>query len=204
MVVDDGSSDDTAAIALKCGAELLKLPFNLGIGSTMQTGFRFAEREGYEVAIQLDGDGQHDSAFLPQLIEPLVKNECDMVVGSRYLNQGSYRGSAGRRVGTAFFSWILSMMLRQRLTDATSGFRAINRKVIEQFAQDYPRDYPEVEVLLMAHRARCRIKEIPVVMHQRAGGRSSINAFRSVYYMVKVLLALIVVFSRKRTPRIQP
>lgn len=201
VVVDDGSADDTAEIALECGVELLKLPFNLGIGSTMQTGFRFAQQEGYEIAVQVDGDGQHDASFLPQLIGPLMRGECDLVVGSRYLNQGSYRGTAGRRAGTAFFSRILSLMLRQKLTDATSGFRAINRKLIEHFAQDYPRDYPEVEVLLLAHRAHCRVKEIPVVMHKRAGGSSSINTFRSVYYMVKVLLALMVVATRERTPR---
>lgn len=200
-VVNDGSTDDTARIALEQGVELLSLPFNLGIGSTMQTGFQFAFREGYDIAVQTDGDGQHDAAYIPKLIEPILQGESDFVVGSRYLTDTNYSGSRGRRAGTAMFSRILSLMVGQRLTDATSGFRAADKALIAQFARDYPRDYPEVEALLVAHMARFRIKEIPVAMRQRGGGRSSINKFRSVYYLVKVLLALLVVASRRRTPR---
>lgn len=201
VVVNDGSTDDTAAIALAKGAELLNMPFNLGIGSTMQTGFKFAYAQGYDIAVQVDGDGQHDAAELPALIQPLIDGECDMVLGSRYLKETGYSGSAGRRVGTAIFSRILSLMLRQKLTDATSGFRALNARVIELFAHDYPRDYPEVEALLQVHMARFRVREISVEMRARGGGRSSINAFRSIYYMVKVLLALLVVMTRKKAPR---
>lgn len=201
LVVDDGSTDNTAEIALSHGVELLKLPFNLGIGSTMQTGFRFAQREAYDIAVQVDGDGQHDPSWLPSLIEPLINDECDMVLGSRYINKGAYQGSTGRKAGTALFSRILSLMVGQKLTDATSGFRAINRSLIELFANDYPRDYPEVEALLLVHVSRRRVKEIPVAMRERGGGRSSINMFRSVYYMVKVLLALMVVATRARAPR---
>ncbi|RJQ43039.1 MAG: glycosyltransferase family 2 protein [Gaiellales bacterium] len=203
VVVNDGSTDRTPEIALEKGAELLNMPFNLGIGSTMQTGFKFAYGQGYDIAVQVDGDGQHDAAELPALIQPLLDGECDMVLGSRYLRETGYSGSAGRRVGTAIFSRILSLMLRQRLTDATSGFRAINGSVIELFAHDYPRDYPEVEALLQVHMARFRIREIPVRMRERGGGRSSINTFRSIYYMVKVLLALAVVMSRKKAPRVE-
>jgi len=201
VVVDDGSSDNTAAIALREGVELLSLPFNLGIGSTMQAGFKFACREGYDIAVQVDGDGQHDAAELPLILDPVIKGECDLAVGSRYLDRGSYSGSTGRRAGTAIFSKILSLLTREKLTDATSGFRAIDRDLIVLFANDYPRDYPEVEVLLLVHMARRRIREVPVAMRQRGGGRSSINSFRSVYYMVKVLLALAVVASRRRSPR---
>lgn len=203
VVVDDGSTDNTGAIALAEGAELLTLPFNLGIGTTVQTGYIFARDGGYDIAIQTDGDGQHDASYLPKLIEPIVRGESDFVVGSRYLTETEYNGALSRRAGTAMFSKILSLMLRQRLTDATSGFRAIGRNLIEQFAYDYPRDYPEVEALLQAHMARFRIKEIPVEMRQRGGGRSSINKFRSLYYLVKVLLALLVVASRRRAPRPQ-
>ena len=200
-VVDDGSTDGTGRIALEEGTELLSVPFNLGIGSTMQTGYQYARREGYDIAVQVDGDGQHDPAELPLILEPVVNGGCDLAVGSRYLEPGNYSGTAGRRAGTAIFSKILSIMTREKLTDATSGFRAIDRALIEQFARDYPRDYPEVEALLLVHKARLRLLEIPVEMRERGGGRSSINFFRSVYYMVKVLLALMVVASQRRSPR---
>ncbi len=201
VVVDDGSTDDTAAIALEAGVELLQLPFNLGIGSAMQTGFIFAARGGYDVAIQVDGDGQHDAAFIPALLEPLLAGECNMAVGSRYREQGNYRGALSRKAGTALFSRVLSLMLGQKFTDATSGFRAIDRQLIEIFARDYPRDYPEVEALLQVHLARLAVREVPVEMRTRSGGRSSINLFRSAYYMVKVLLALLVGYSRRRAPQ---
>jgi len=201
VVIDDGSSDKTGQIALQKGAEVLRLVFNLGIGATMQTGFIFAQREGYDIAVQIDGDGQHDASFLPALLKPLVDGESDMVVGSRYLTKTDYKGSTSRRAGTALFSQALSLMLRQKLTDATSGLRAINRDLIDLFALDYPRDYPEVEALLQVHMTRLRVKEIPVSMRSRAGGRSSINYFRSIYYMIKVSLALLVVASRRRSPQ---
>ena len=200
VVVNDGSTDDTAGVALREGVELLSLPFNLGIGSAMQTGFKFAHREGYDIALQVDGDGQHDAAYIAALLEPLLAAECDMSVGSRYLADNGYEGSASRRLGTAVFSRIVSLMLRQKLTDATSGFRAINERMIELFANDYPRDYPEVEALLLAHLARLRVMEVPVAMRQREGGRSSINSFRSIYYAVKVFLALLVGYSQRRAP----
>ncbi len=201
LIVDDGSSDGTGKIALQHGAEVLTLPFNLGIGSAVQTGYQYARREGYDIAVQLDGDGQHDASFLPEMVSPLANGECDLVLGSRYLAGSGYKGALGRRAGTAFFSWTLSLLLSQKVTDSTSGFRAVNRKAIELFAADYPRDYPEVEALLLAHVTRLKIKEIPVTMRDRAGGKSSINLFRAAYYMVKVFLALIVGFSRRRAPR---
>lgn len=200
VVVDDGSTDETGRIALDQKAELLSLPFNLGIGSTMQTGYKFAAREGYDIAVQVDGDGQHDPEQVRLLLEPVISGKCDMAVGSRYLKKNSYQGAAGRRLGTALFSRMLSLAIGEKLTDATSGFRAINSRLIAHFAQDYPRDYPEVEALMVVHMARCRIKEVPVIMRQRGGGRSSIGSFRSVYYMVKVLLALLVVATRGRLP----
>lgn len=199
VVVDDGSHDGTGAIALAEGADLLSMPFNLGIGSAMQTGFRFARREGYDIAVQVDGDGQHDPAWLPALLKPILDGEADLVVGSRYREKQGYDGPAGRRAGTATFSAILSLLMRQKLTDATSGFRAINRGLIGMFAADYPRDYPEVEALLLSHKAGFRVREVPVTMQRRSGGRSSINSFRSVYYVIKVLLALLVGASKRRT-----
>src|SRR5665648_950892 len=136
VVVDDGSTDHTARIAIEQGVELLSLPFNLGIGSTMQTGFQFAFREEYDIAVQTDGDGQHDASYIPKLIEPILLGESDFVVGSRYLSDTNYSGPRGRRAGTAMFSRILSLMVGQRLTDDTSGFRAANKALIAQFAHD--------------------------------------------------------------------
>lgn len=199
VVIDDGSTDDTGAVAIGAGAELLRLPFNLGIGSAVQTGYMFALRQGYDVAIQVDGDGQHDASFLPVLIKPILSGDSDMAVGSRYLPSGNYEGSVSRRLGTNLFSRLLSLLISQRVTDATSGFRAVNRDLIELFAHDYPRDYPEVETLLHAYNTRFRIIEVPVHMRQRPSGSSSINSFRSVYYMIKVLLALAVGVTRRRT-----
>jgi len=201
VVIDDGSGDATGAIALSEGVELLRLPFNVGIGGAMQTGFKFAAREGYDIAVQTDGDGQHDASFIPMLLETIQARRCDIVLGSRYLKDSGYKGPLGRRLGTAFFSRVLSLMLRQPLTDATSGFRAVNRQLIELFADEYPRDFPEVEALLSTHMAGLRVEEIPVRMRSRGGGRSSITSLTSVYYMVKVLLALLVVRSRKRMQR---
>lgn len=201
VVVDDGSTDGTDAVARGLGAEVLVLPFNLGIGATMQTGYEFACRKGYDIAVQVDGDGQHDPGQLELILDPIAQGECDLAVGSRYLEKNGYGGGAGRRLGTAIFSRVVSLLVGQRITDATSGFRAVNRRLIEIFAYDYPRDYPEVEALLQVHKERLRTLEVPVRMRQRGGGSSSINSFRSVYYMVKVLLALMVTATRKRAPK---
>jgi len=201
VVVDDGSTDGTDGVARGLGAEVLVLPFNLGIGATMQTGYEFAYRKGYDIAVQVDGDGQHDPGQLGLILDPVARGECDLAVGSRYLEKNSYDGGAGRRLGTAVFSRVVSLLVGQRITDATSGFRAVNRRLIEIFSYDYPRDYPEVEALLQVHKERLHTLEVPVQMRQRGGGSSSINSFRSVYYMVKVLLALMVTATRKRAPK---
>jgi hypothetical protein len=150
----------------------------------------------------VDGDGQHDPRELPRILAPVLTDEADMVVGSRFAGAGAYRSSAMRRVGIRVFAWVVSRLVRQRVTDATSGFRAVNRRGIELFAADYPHDYPEVEATVMAVRHRLRLCEVPVAMRERGGGRSSITAARSVYYMSKVLLALFVgLFRRDVVPR---
>jgi hypothetical protein len=197
VVVDDGSTDRTAAIATARGAYVVRLPFNLGIGGAVQTGYRFAFERGYDVAVQVDGDGQHDATELPRILAPVLADEADMVVGSRFAGDGAYRSSAMRRVGIRVFAWVVSRLVGQRVTDSTSGFRAVNRRGIELFAADYPHDYPEVEATVMAVRHRLRLREVPVAMRERGGGRSSITAARSVYYMLKVLLALFVGLFRR-------
>jgi glycosyltransferase involved in cell wall biosynthesis len=197
VVVADGSTDRTAAVASARGAHVLRLPFNLGIGGAMQTGFRYAWEQGYDLAVQVDGDGQHDPAQLPRILAPVLADEADMVVGSRFAGGGEYRAPFLRRLGIGVFAKTISLIVGQKVTDTTSGFRAVNRRGIALFARDYPHDYPEVEATVMAFRHRLRLLEVPVSMRQRAAGRSSINAPRSIYYMVKVLLAIFVGLFRR-------
>ena len=197
LVIDDGSRDRTARIAQARRVHVVKLPFNLGIGAAMQTGFRFALENDFDVAVQIDGDGQHDPAELPAILEPIVEGDADLVIGSRFSGAEGFRSSFVRRVGIRIFAWTVSVIARQRLTDTTSGFRAVNGRGISLFAANYPHDYPEVEATVMLIRHRLRVKEVPVQMRERAAGRSSITATRSVYYMIKVLLALLVDISRR-------
>ena len=172
---------------------MLRLPFNLGIGGSVQTGFRYAYENGFDLVVRVDGDGQHDPAQLGAVVDPVVRGEVDIAVGSRYLERrDGYRSSATRRVGIRLLARTVSALTGQRITDPTSGFQALNRKAIILFAADYPHDYPEVEALVMLIRHRLRLKEVPVAMRPRAAGRSSIRALSAVYYMVKVLLALFV------------
>ncbi|MFN2627209.1 MAG: glycosyltransferase family 2 protein [Gaiellaceae bacterium] len=202
VVVDDGSRDRTAGIAADTGAHVLRLPFNLGIGGAMQTGFRYAFERGYDVAVQVDGDGQHDPGQLPQILAPVVAGEADLVVGTRFGGDGEFRSTAIRRVGIRVFAWMVSRIVGQKVTDTTSGFRAVGRRGIALFAADYPHDYPEVEATVMVAKAHLRLQEVPVAMRQRSGGSSSITALRSVYYMIKVLLALFVgMFRRYAVPQ---
>jgi glycosyltransferase involved in cell wall biosynthesis len=202
VVVDDGSVDRTAAVAKAKGVHVIRLPFNLGIGGAVQTGFRFAAERGYDVAVRVDGDGQHDPAELPRILRPILDDDADIAVGSRFAAGEGYQSSRSRRIGIRILAWTVSRIVRQRVTDATSGFQALNRRGIELFAADYPHDYPEVEATVMVARHRLRLREVPVAMRERSSGRSSITALRSVYYMVKVLLALFVgLFRRSTVPR---
>jgi glycosyltransferase involved in cell wall biosynthesis len=195
VVVDDGSPDGTRAAAAAAGAAVVRLPFNLGIGGAVQTGFKYALEHGYELAVRLDGDGQHDPTELPKLIAPVVAGDADIVVGSRFAGASDeYRPPLARRLGIGLFARIVSLLVHQRVTDTTSGFQALNRKGIRLFAADYPHDYPEVVV-----KHRLRLVEVPVRMREREHGRSSITALRSFYYVVKVLLALFVGLFRRYT-----
>ena len=203
VVVDDGSVDRTAAVAAAKGVRVLRLPFNLGIGGAVQTGFRFAFENGYDLAVRIDGDGQHDPSQLPLVLGPILRGEADIAVGSRFAgDEDGYRSSRTRRVGIRLLAWVVSRIVGQRVTDTTSGFQAINRDGIALFARDYPHDYPEVEATVMVFRHRLRLVEVPVAMRERGGGRSSITTLRSIYYMVKVLLAIFVgLFRRNVVPQ---
>ena len=205
VVVDDGSRDRTSAVAAERGVHVVRLPFNLGIGCAVQTGFRFAYENGFQLAVRLDGDGQHDPAQLPALLEPVLAGEADIAVGSRFTSAGGYRSTRSRRFGIGILARTVSALVRQRVTDPTSGFQALNRHGIALFAADYPHDYPEVEATVMLFKHRLRMKEVPVTMRERAAGQSSIGALRSVYYMVKVLLAIFVaLFRRNVVPTEEP
>jgi hypothetical protein len=200
VVVSDGSTDRTVEVAASAGAHVVSLPFNLGIGGAVQTGFRFAWERGFELAVRLDGDGQHDPAQLREVVGPVVADEADLAIGSRFIGSGGYRSSAARRIGIRVLARVVSVIARQRLTDTTSGFQAANRRTIALFAADLPHDYPEVEGLVMAYRHGIRICEVPVTMREREHGRSSIGTLGSVYYMIKVLLAVFVDLFRRKTP----
>lgn len=202
VVVDDGSVDATAAVARQHGATVLVLPFNLGIGGAVQTGFRYAFEHEYDLAVRVDGDGQHDPAQLDRVIAPVVAGEADIAVGSRFVaDVEGYRSSRSRRLGIRLLAVVVSRIVGRRVTDTTSGFQALNRKGIALFARDYPHDYPEVEATVMVSRHRLRAVEVPVSMRERSSGRSSITAARSIYYMVKVLLAIFVgLFRRNVVP----
>jgi glycosyltransferase involved in cell wall biosynthesis len=203
VVVDDASTDETAAIARARGATVLRLPFNVGIGGAVQAGFRYALQEGYDIAVRLDGDGQHDAGELPKLLAPIERGEADFVVGSRFADgTGSYRPPLGRRLGIIVFAALVSILGRQRVTDTTSGFAALDRSAIELFAAEYPHDYPEVEATLVALRSGLRLAQVPVAMRERETGTSSITLLRSLYYIVKVTLALLVA-SLRRYPRLE-
>jgi hypothetical protein len=197
VVVDDGSRDRTALEAMAHDVTVVRNPFNLGIGGAMQTGYRYAFVNGYDIAIQVDADGQHPPAAIPELIEPIMAGRADMTVGTRFREDTAFRGSRIRRVGIAMFASVVSLIVRQRMTDTTSGFRAANRKVIQLFAYSYPSDYPEVETTAVVHRQGLRIVEVPVVMRLREVGESSITLVWSVYYVVKVLLALFIGLFRR-------
>ena len=193
LVVDDGSRDATAAVARAHGARVVRLPFNLGIGGAVQTGYRYARERDFDVAVQVDADGQHDAGELAVLLEPVLTGDADLAVGSRFVTgAGTYRAPFARRVGIRLFARTISGITGQRVTDTTSGFRAANRRAIELFAEDYPHDYPEVESTVMVVKGCLRLVEVPVSMRERAAGHSSITAARSIYYMAKVSLALFV------------
>jgi glycosyltransferase involved in cell wall biosynthesis len=198
LVIDDGSTDATAAVAAAAGARVVSLPFNLGIGSAVQTGYIYALECGYQVAVQVDGDGQHDPRDIPRLLDALGGDSLThLVTGSRFLPDAEAgdrgdRSTLLRRIAIAIFARVVSLLTRQRVTDPTSGFRMTDRTGIELFARDYPSDYPEVEAVVLAHTYALHTREVPVRMRPRTSGRSHFSSSRSVYYLVKVLLAVFV------------
>lgn len=197
-VINDGSTDHTKEVAEKTGVMVLDLPYNVGIGATVQTGFRYAVENHYDVAAQVDGDGQHDPQFLPALIAPILNGKADMVIGSRFLDNQGFQSTFMRRLGIRIFYAVNSLIIRQKITDNTSGFRAYSSKAIQLLADEYPSDYPEPESVIILGLKKFRIQEIPVMMKEREGGRSSITLVRSLYYMIKVLLSIFMNIFKKQ------
>ncbi|MBM7566900.1 glycosyltransferase family 2 protein [Paenibacillus sacheonensis] len=188
VVIDDGSTDRTPDIIRKEGFPSLRHAVNLGIGGSMQSGYKYAARGGYTYAIQLDADGQHRPEDIEKLVREIGSSGCDMVIGSRFVEKSSYRGSLSRRLGILYFHQLIRLLTGIPVHDPTSGFRIVGRAAIEQFARHYPTDYPEVEVLVSLSKRGFRMKEISVEMRSRQGGTSSINWSKSIYYMMKVTL----------------
>jgi glycosyltransferase involved in cell wall biosynthesis len=197
VVVNDASADATAAIAKKEQVTVLDLPVNLGIGGAMQTGFRYAHAHDFDVALQLDGDGQHPPAEISKLLTCYENTQSNIIIGSRFLAKEGFQSSFTRRMGIRYFYWLNRFFTGNAIYDSTSGFRLIDKKVIRKAAAFYPDEYPEPESLVFFARAGFKITETPVVMKERDGGQSSIRSFTSVYYMVKVTIAMFFSFIRR-------
>jgi glycosyltransferase involved in cell wall biosynthesis len=199
LIINDCSNDGTSNVCRELGVKVIDLPCNLGIGGAVQTGYKYAHNNNYDIAIQVDGDGQHKPNYLGKLISPIINNTVDMVIGSRYLDKTGFQSTLLRRIGIRYFSRLIQLLTLQKITDPTSGFRACNSIVIALFANRYPKDFPEPESLVFLKRNQIRILEVPVVMQERKNGKSSINLIKSIYYVIKVSLAILIDRLRKQT-----
>ncbi len=201
VVINDCSSDDTEAVVIAAGETVLSLPYNLGIGGAVQTGLRYARDRGFDIALQVDGDGQHPASEIEKTIAPIVSGEADVVIGSRFLGEGEFKSSFSRRIGIKIISLFNSILTGMKITDNTSGFRAYDKAAISFLADHYPQDYPEPVAVIELFRNGFRIREVPAVMREREAGTSSIGPLGSIYYMIKVIVANLIAFSRKPVNR---
>lgn len=192
LVINDGSTDNTLKICEENHYHYLDLPINMGIGGAVQAGYVYAYKNGYDIAVQVDGDGQHDIVYLEEMLKPLMSGEADIVIGSRFLKKEGFQSSQTRRIGIGILSFLIKITTGKRIMDVTSGFRAVNRRFIEIYAGDYPTDYPEPEAIVTAIMHRGKVMEVPVQMKARESGTSSITFNKSVYYMIKVTLAILI------------
>ncbi|MEC0240352.1 glycosyltransferase family 2 protein [Paenibacillus dokdonensis] len=198
LVINDGSTDTTSMIAKKAGASVIDLTCNLGIGGAVQTGYRYAAEHHYDYAVQIDGDGQHNPQDLRRLLSVMMDTHTDMVVGSRFITKAGFQSTFARKIGIDLLSTLLSRLTGQKITDPTSGYRLCSRRAITLFAREYPTDYPEVEALMLLYNRELSFTEIPVVMNERQGGVSSISAIKSVYYMSKVIISVLLMKTLKK------
>ncbi|MDY2606524.1 MAG: glycosyltransferase family 2 protein [Lachnospiraceae bacterium] len=197
VVINDHSKDNTLQVCKDAGLNVIDLPLNLGIGGAVQTGYLYACQNGYDIAVQFDGDGQHDAKYLNEMAETLVKEQADMVIGSRFIEKEGFQSSFTRRLGIRYFTFLIKLLTGQKITDPTSGYRMCNRKIIELFAGNYPKDYPEPETTTWILRKKLKVLEIPVIMRAREEGVSSISFKKSFYYMFKVTMAIIIERTRR-------
>ncbi len=194
IVINDGSKDNTLKILRENNINHIDLINNLGIGGAVQTGYKYAYENGYDIAIQFDGDGQHDVNYVPNICEPIVEGKADMVIGTRYLdkNESQFQSTFMRRLGSNIISFFIKVCTGKKITDPTSGFRAANKKIIEEFAKEYPTDYPEPESTVCMLCKNYKVTEVPVSMNERQGGTSSIRFWKSADYMIKVVFTIII------------
>lgn len=199
IIINDGSKDNTLNILKENKLNHVDLVFNLGIGGAMQTGYKYAYQNGYDVAVQLDGDGQHDPKYIKNIIDPVIDGKCDMCIGSRYLDDetSEFKSTFMRRLGKSLITGIIKMLYKVTITDPTSGFRAVNSEIIENFAKSYPIEYPEPDSTAEMLGKDLKVLEVPVRMYERQGGVTSINLKGSILYMIKVPLAILIKKSRK-------
>lgn len=197
VIINDCSTDNTLRVCQENQFHVVNLPVNLGIGGGVQTGYAYAWRNGYDIAVQFDGDGQHNAKYLNEMADKLVSEGLDMVIGSRYIKKEGFQSTGLRRVGIRYFTWLIKLITGQKITDPTSGMRMAGRDVIELYAKNYPKDYPEPESVVAILKKGKKVKEIPVQMNAREEGVSSISAGKSVYYMIKVSLAILIAAVRR-------
>ncbi|MGT2799395.1 glycosyltransferase family 2 protein [Streptococcus marmotae] len=192
VIINDCSTDDTLEICRESLYNVIDLPINLGIGGAVQTGYKYALERGYKYAVQIDGDGQHNPRYIKAMLELLRENALDMVIGSRFIEKEGFQSSLSRRIGISFLEKLIKLLTKKKITDPTSGLRLVNEKIIKLFADHYPTDYPEPETIVALLESGFTIKEIPVVMNSREHGTSSITLNRSIYYMIKVSMAMLI------------
>lgn len=197
VIINDSSTDNTLEICEQNGFHVINLPVNLGIGGGVQTGYLYALRNGYDIAVQFDGDGQHNASYLEKMAERMAEENLDMLIGSRYIEKEGFQSSSLRRLGIRYFTMMIRALTGKKITDPTSGMRMVNRRVIAMFAKEYPKDYPEPESVVTILKKGMKVEEIPVLMNERENGVSSISMWKSVYYMIKVSLAILMAVIRK-------
>ena len=197
VIINDCSTDKTLEMCRRHGFSYLNLPVNLGIGGAVQTGYRYAYYHGYDIAVQFDGDGQHSASHLEDMVTTLIDTESDMVIGSRFIEKEGFQSSGLRRIGIKYFTGLIKLLTGKKITDPTSGMRMVNKKLLEKFTDEYPKDYPEPESVVTILSEKYKVTEIPVVMNEREEGVSSISLKNSVYYMIKVSFAILIARMKK-------